>query len=440
MSQTIAEVLSRLYDATDATRKGFPEITWTKVSGPGPDSLVSGGFGVFKGLVLEGGVNLELSAKLSLPASAHHCALAGQPLEATLNSLYPVDIYWNDELRFEAEGVPVAAGPALFTIIPELRDGDNGTLRIRVRMPNNQPTTWFGMYLTTPTLRNRLETIDVAWAQLAMAVAFATDAHERAAVERAAAFVPQDVNAETTEALAGSFGRMAEALAPLAGKIGGGPRIHLVGHSHIDMNWLWTQQDTDNTIVRDLKSVLNLLDEFPELTFSHSQPATYDVFRREEPALFDKILAHIKAGRWEPTTMQWVEGDVNMASGESQAQQLMQGVEYSRKVLGFSPNVFHAPDTFGHAGNLPQLAVSAGAKYYYHHRANEGQENQWPAYWWEGQDGSRILAISTYQYNGEITARDIATTAIRAPQIWPSSRYALSRYWRPRRRAGAPES
>ncbi|HJZ49441.1 MAG TPA: glycoside hydrolase family 38 C-terminal domain-containing protein, partial [Roseiflexaceae bacterium] len=72
-----------------------------------------------------------------------------------------------------------------------------------------------------------------------------------------------------------------------------------------------------------------------------------------------------------------------------------------------------APDTFGHAGNLPQLAASVGATRYYHHRANPGQADQWPAYWWEGQDGTRLLALSTHTYNGDILARDLAEAAIK---------------------------
>jgi alpha-mannosidase len=103
-----------------------------------------------------------------------------------------------------------------------------------------------------------------------------------------------------------------------------------------------------------------------------------------------------------------------MASGEAHARQLLEGVTFSREQLGARPGAFLAPDTFGHAGNVPQLAASAGATCYYHHRGNPGQADQWPAYWWEGQDGTRLLAISTYTYNGDILARDLAEAAIKA--------------------------
>ena len=63
----------------------------------------------------------------------------------------------------------------------------------------------------------------------------------------------------------------------------------MIGHSHIDMNWLWTWPDTVEVIRRDIKSVLALMHDYPELTFTHSQPATYEVIRQREPALFERI-------------------------------------------------------------------------------------------------------------------------------------------------------
>ena len=90
---------------------------------------------------------------------------------------------------------------------------------------------------------------------------------------------------------------------------------------------------------------------------------------------------------------------------------------------GLALRLLHCPDEPpGHdrlarvraEAGLPQLAASGGALRYYHHRCNPGQEDLWPAYWWEGQDGTRILAISTHTYNGDIHARDLAPAAIRA--------------------------
>ena len=402
--------------AADAVINGFPATQWERIEGPGPDHLELDGVGNFRNLVIEPGKNLTLKCRLQHPANAMGVELGGDSLEATLFTLYPITIRVDGKVVLEEGGVPVAAGPSLFTLIPNLSPGASTEIELTVRVPNFQTTTWLNFHLTTSRLRKRFEALDVAWAQLSLAEAFATDNKELEKVERAIKAIPPDIQSLSDEALASSLEKMAGELEPLSERIKNFP-VHLIGHSHIDMNWMWTWPDTVEVIKRDVRSVLTLMDQYPELTFSHSQPATYEVIREQEPALFEKILKRIEEGRWETITATWIEGDTNMASGEAMARQLLEGVTYTRQVLKSEPKIFHAPDTFGHAGNLPQLAVSAGIRAYYHHRCNPGQANQWPAYWWEGHDGSRLLGISTYSYNGEILARDLAGAVLRAKRF-----------------------
>lgn len=413
MNKLIEQTLVRLNDAANIVRDGFPTTLWARENTNSTVELV--GNGGFVNFVLQPGQYETLRCRLTIPSAVQGVELAGDPLEATLFSLYPTWLAWNGQEVFADPGVPVASGPALFTLLPTLQEGDNGEISFHIKVPNNQMTQWLNLKLTTPRLRERFETLDVLWAQLALANELATGAVERESVESAASLLPNPLPQDTPQ-LQNLVVQMSGMLAPLSKKAKA-LSVHLIGHSHIDMNWLWTWPDTREVILRDLKSVLQLMDDYPELTFSHSQPATYEVFRQAEPELFQKILAHIQSGRWEATTMAWIENDVNMSSGEAHARQLLEGVFYSREVLKTSPTSYHAPDTFGHAGNLPQLAASAGATRYYHHRANPGQENQFSAYWWEGDDGTRILCISTYTYNGEIQARDLAQAAIRAHQF-----------------------
>lgn len=412
MQEQVKQALDRLRGAADRVMRGFPMVEWERVSGPGPDVLRLHPDGGLEGLTLEPGTDLVLRTAMTTPDAVQGVRLAGDELEATIFSLYPIDITVRGERVFEAGGAPVASGPALVTLVNALVAGENGPIEVRVRVPENQTTTWVQIRLTTPGLRARFELLDVAWARLALAAELAVTSDDLAAVIRAAQTVPEVISEDGAQ-VETVCARVAEILEPLAARAAD-IHLHLVGHSHIDMNWMWTWPDTVEVIKRDFRSVLALMDEFPDLTFSHSQPATYEVIRNEEPEMFARVLQRIQEGRWEPISMTWVEGDVNMASGEAMARQLLEGVRYTRDILHASPDTFHAPDTFGHAGNLPQLVASAGGKRYYHHRCNPGGADQWPAYWWTGQDGSRILGISTPSYNGEIQARDLAEAAIRA--------------------------
>jgi alpha-mannosidase len=413
--EPVLHALARLRAAADQTRWAWPMMRWSSGAEPNGCTFDLDGHGNFADLAFEPGRDLVLRCQLNLPDEIAGIPVDGEPLLLTIFSIYPMDLSWNGQAIFEDAGVPVAAGPALVQVIPSLRAGDNGELEAHVHVPDNQTTPWFHLRFTTPGLRARFELLDVAWAQLALAHDLAAGEPERAAVVAATACVPEQLVTSDATALQAALRQMEIALAPLADRASA-LTVHIIGHSHIDMNWLWTWPDTVEVIRRDIKSVLALMHDYPELTFTHSQPATYDVIRQREPALFERIREHIQSGRWEPATLTWVEGDSNMASGEAHARQLLEGVMFSREHLGARPSAFLAPDTFGHAGNMPQLAASAGASCYYHHRGNPGQANQWPAYWWEGQDGTRLLAISTYTYNGDILARDLADTAIRARQ------------------------
>jgi alpha-mannosidase len=410
MEASIQKALYNLQKAADAVAEIFPVQTWSKVSGSGPEVIEQEGNGVFLGIVWEPGDNLVLRCQLTIPEEVGGVSLAGDVLEAFLFSLYPVSLRWNDGPPvFDEGGVPVASGPVLATIIPQLQAGENGQLTLQVKVPSHQTTQWFRMPFTTPRLRQRFELLDTAWAELVLAEKLAVTEEERAAVIRAASKVPGNISLFDDQIIQ----QMEADLAVLSSKVKD-LFVHVIGHSHIDMNWLWTWPDTVNVILRDFKSVLAIMDDYPELTFTHSQPATYEVVRIQAPDLFAQMLSRIREGRWEPATMTWVEGDENMASGEALARHFLEGVSYSREVLGFQPSSFLAPDTFGHPGNLPQLGVSAGAMRYYHHRCNPGGFEPWPSYWWEGEDGTRLLAISTPTYNGDIRARDLAEASLRA--------------------------
>jgi alpha-mannosidase len=406
----IQQTINRLRRAADDATKLFPVQKWEKVGGPGPEQVLQTSLGGFQGIVWESGKILDLRCNLTVPEQVEGVRLAGEPLEALLFSLYPTRLSWNLQPPvFEEEGAPVAAGPALVTVIPYLKKGDNGNLHLQIKIPANQTTQWFNLRFLTPSLRSRFELLDTAWAEFALAEAMAVSKEEQESVREAADLVPKDLTIFNEIHLR----QVEERLNFLMEKVHQ-LSVHVIGHSHIDMNWLWTWPDTTNVILRDFKSVLDIMDDYPELTFTHSQPATYEVVRQHTPELFARMLERIRQGRWEPATMTWVEGDENMTSGEALARQLLEGVSYSREILGYEPTTFLAPDTFGHPGNLPQLAASAGAIRYYHHRCNPGAANPWPAYWWEGVDGTRLLVISTPTYNGEIRARDLAEAALRA--------------------------
>ncbi|NJL21439.1 MAG: hypothetical protein HC895_12420, partial [Leptolyngbyaceae cyanobacterium SM1_3_5] len=87
--------------------------------------------------------------------------------------------------------------------------------------------------------------------------------------------------------------------------------MHLLGHAHLDLAWLWPIAETWDLADRTFRSVLQLQQEFPDLIFGHSSPALYAWIEQHRPALFAEIQAQIAAGRWEVIAGLWVEPEFN---------------------------------------------------------------------------------------------------------------------------------
>src|SRR5208283_3794240 len=55
-------------------------------------------------------------------------------------------------------------------------------------------------------------------------------------------------------------------LAPV-GPVAKSYTVHCVGHAHIDMNWMWGWPETVAVTLDTFRTVLGLMDEFPDFTF-----------------------------------------------------------------------------------------------------------------------------------------------------------------------------
>jgi alpha-mannosidase len=179
-------------------------------------------------------------------------------------------------------------------------------------------------------------------------------------------------------------------------------RVHLIGHAHIDMNWLWSYEDTVHTCLRDFETVNKLMDRYSDLTFSQSQAHIYKIVEDRNKSLFKKVQDRVKEGRWDVTAATWVEGDINMADGESIVRQILYAGKYTGEKLGTVTDVFWSPDTFGHPVTTPSLLSSAGMRYYYFMRCGKSM----PLFRWKGRDGGELLAFNSI-YNNRITPEKI---------------------------------
>ncbi len=184
--------------------------------------------------------------------------------------------------------------------------------------------------------------------------------------------------------------------------------IHYVGHAHIDMNWLWDWPETVDTSYKTFTTAMKLMEEFPDFKFSQSQTSVYSAMEKYSPETFEMIKKKVKEGQWEVTANFWVEGDKNLASGESLVRHILYTKRYFKEKFGFPYDrvkIDWEPDTFGHHWMHPQILSKAGITRYYFCRAGKGPR----IFWWSSPDGSKVLAWddSKLWYLGPVKPEDV---------------------------------
>lgn len=169
-------------------------------------------------------------------------------------------------------------------------------------------------------------------------------------------------------------------------------RFHMIGHAHIDPVWLWPWSEGLSVIHSTFRAALDRMNETPDFTFVASSAQFYEWVAENDPEMLDEIRQRVKEGRWNIVGGWWVEPDVNIPDGEAMVRQGLYGQKTFERLLGQKATIAFNPDSFGHAGTLPQILNLQGMKHYVFMRPGPHEKNI-PAdlFWWEGTDGSRVL-------------------------------------------------
>ncbi len=178
-----------------------------------------------------------------------------------------------------------------------------------------------------------------------------------------------------------------------------------IGHAHIDMNWMWSFDETVSITLDTCRTMLDLMDQYSDYTFAQSQASVYEIVATHDPALLERIRQRVQEGRWEVTAATWVESDRNMPNAESTVRHLLYTRRYLAGLLGIDPaslDLDFEPDTFGHHQNVPEILADAGVRYYYHCRGSRhlGLTR------WQAPSGRSVLVFQEpLWYNWDIDGR-----------------------------------
>ena len=194
-----------------------------------------------------------------------------------------------------------------------------------------------------------------------------------------------------------------------------GPKIALVGHSHMDTAWLWPLEETLKKCARTYSNELSLMEQYPEYKFIQSSAFHSDMLRRYYPTLFARIQEQVQAGRYEPNGGVWVECDCNITGGESMIRQFLWGQRFTRKYFNYTADCFWLPDTFGYSAAIPQIMKGCDTQYFLTTKISWNDTNEFPydTFLWEGLDSTRVLT----HFNQSHTWPDAETLLTQANSI-----------------------
>ena len=212
-----------------------------------------------------------------------------------------------------------------------------------------------------------------------------------------------------------------------------------VPNAHIDTAWRWPYQHTAEVVIYDtFNRAVNALKTNPGYRFTMSASKHYQWTKEYYPTIYADVKTLILGedangdpknenwGVWGIAGGQVVEPDLNMISGESFARQSLYAQHFFIEEFGRSCNVAYVPDVFGFSGQFPQFIRKSEMKYFvatklnwqsdnsglplqygafdpgvYHETQGGSKTRESDIYWWEGIDGSDVLAYNCkYDYTG----------------------------------------
>ncbi len=197
---------------------------------------------------------------------------------------------------------------------------------------------------------------------------------------------------------------------------------YVVGHTHIDVAWLWRLKHTREKAQRSFTTVLRFMEQYDEYVFLQTQPQLYKYIKEDCPELYEKIKERVAEGRWEADGGMWVEADCNLSSGEALVRQFLHGIRFFKQEFGKKCEYLWLPDVFGYSWALPQILKQCELNTFMTTKISWNQYNTIPhdLFQWKGIDGTEILTYfittpgPTHElekrfttYNGYITPKSV---------------------------------
>ena len=191
--------------------------------------------------------------------------------------------------------------------------------------------------------------------------------------------------------------------------------ITCLGHSHLDLAWLWGFKESKKKALRSILNAVYLLERYPSFHYSISEAWQLEQIKELSPETFSLVQRYEKEGRIELLGGAYVENDLNNVGEEALYRQMLYGQHFYRDYFGHDAQIGFYPDDFGFIPALPSILKDTRQRYFYSAKIRMNEQSVFPysSFVYEGLDGQSVLAHfsqNPYGYNGYALPKELMDT------------------------------
>jgi alpha-mannosidase len=182
-----------------------------------------------------------------------------------------------------------------------------------------------------------------------------------------------------------------------------GYTVYVVPHSHIDLEWFWTYEDTRVMAIKILRQALAMLKSDAEFAFTQDQMLALKPFWDDLSDADRNFMRRMaKEGRFEVAGGEYVQPDVDEPDFESLTRQALLAKPWMEKTFQTVVTTGWNIDTFGQTIQMPQLFGRAGLRYFVFMRGvpKPLEDSLLSPFYWESPDGTKQ---ASYWLSGSYT-------------------------------------
>ena len=188
--------------------------------------------------------------------------------------------------------------------------------------------------------------------------------------------------------------------------------VHIISHSHWDREWYMPFEYHRAYLVKLIDNCIELFENDKDFKCFclDGHTVLLEDYLEIKPENREKIEKYVKNGKFKVGPW-YVLQDEFLTSSEANIRNLLIGMKVANKFGGVT-KVGYFPDSFGNAGQMPQILKQAGMKAIYFGRGvkptgvnntvSDGYSSQFSEMFWQSPDGSKLPAIlfANWYHNG----------------------------------------